>query len=251
MSGDTIQINLTIVRHGQTESNNSYVVCGQANDPLTPVGQDQARAAGAALADKKFDKVYASPLERTLNTCKAIVVQNKSLTGDEIKTNPLLMERNFGKFEKEPIINHIKLGIEAGFRGPVEFWNDFNPETVETMSEVRQRAKKFTEDVLLKEVKTNQSVLLVGHGIWIQQFLTLLYRTGKFDGVPTEDELRVMTCPNTGVTELELLYHLGKADQDQLSGQCTKIYRADHISKGPGDLNVTFAILKKMTSGEN
>ena len=69
--------------------------------------------------------------------------------------------------------------------------------------------------------------------------------------MPTEDELRVMTCPNTGVTELELLYHLGKADQDQLSGKSTKIYRADHISKGPGDLNVTFAILKKMTSGEN
>ena len=38
---------------------------------------------------------------------------------------------------------------------------------------------------------------------------------GKFDGVPTEDELRVMTCPNTGVTELELLNQLGKADQDQ------------------------------------
>ena len=65
------------VYSGQTESNNSYVVCGQANDPLTPVGQDQARAAGAALADKKFDKVYASPLERTLNTCKAIVGEIK------------------------------------------------------------------------------------------------------------------------------------------------------------------------------
>ena len=98
------------------------------------------------------------------------------------------MERNFGKFEKEPIVNHIMLGIEAGFRGPVEFWNDFNPETVETMSEVRQRAKKFTEDVLLKEVKTNQSVLLVGHGIWIQQFLTLLYRT-------------VITKPNSNLEE--------------------------------------------------
>ena len=82
-------------------------------------------------------------------------------------------------------------------------------------------------------------------------FSSTLSFQGKFDGVPSEDELRVMTCPNTGVTELELLYQLGKADQDQLSGKCTKIYRADHISKGPGDLNVTFAILKKMTSGEN
>jgi len=241
-----IQFQLTLVRHGQTESNLTFVVCGQANDPLTAEGQDQARKAGAALADQHFDLVYSSPLERTMDTARAVVDQNKSLEKDfPIQVDDLLMERSFGKFEKVPMIDHVKAAMKVGYKTAEEFWNDFTPETSETMEEVLQRSQQFfsklIEDVSSKK-KRGLSVLVAGHGIWIQEFLTYLSRTGKLMDVPSEKELRVTASPNTGITKL--LVHCD-TDGNLSGGQCTQMYKADHINKAPYNLAMMFEVVRK------
>merc|ERR1711862_493967 len=138
----------------------------------------------------------------------------------------LLMERSFGKFEKVPMIDHVKAAMKGGYKTAEEFWNDFTPETSESMEEVLHRSQQFFSK-LIKDVGAKKSkglsVLVAGHGIWIQEFLTYLSRTGMVMGVPSEKELRTLASPNPGVTKL--LFHCNM-DGTLPDGQCTQLYRA-------------------------
>ena len=59
---------LYIVRHGQSESNAGLEI----DDPaLTQTGRLQARLAGEALKNVRFDKVYVSHLKRAVQTAAA------------------------------------------------------------------------------------------------------------------------------------------------------------------------------------
>ena len=72
--GDTLRI--ALVRHGETFQNRGHVVQGQ--DPtygrLTEAGIRQAALVGEALAQRPFDVVYCSPLERAVLTMGMILV---------------------------------------------------------------------------------------------------------------------------------------------------------------------------------
>ena len=66
---------LYIVRHGQSESNAGR----ETDDPaLTETGWEQARLAGKALRDVRFDKVYTSHLTRAVQTAAAILSAQQS-----------------------------------------------------------------------------------------------------------------------------------------------------------------------------
>merc|ERR1711962_279730 len=70
---DTITFHLTLVRHGQAESNlKEGVTHGCTESPLTEMGRSQAQQVGARLRDEKFDLVYSSDLSRAYDTCLAI-----------------------------------------------------------------------------------------------------------------------------------------------------------------------------------
>ena len=72
LSGASDITELLLVRHGQQE----YDVNGPAGDlvdpPLSALGRDQARLVGAALSTEHIDAVYASPLQRALETGREI-----------------------------------------------------------------------------------------------------------------------------------------------------------------------------------
>jgi probable phosphoglycerate mutase len=55
---------LVLLRHGETEWSASGQHTGRTDLPLTTAGEEQARVAGAALADYEFQAVYTSPLLR-------------------------------------------------------------------------------------------------------------------------------------------------------------------------------------------
>jgi broad specificity phosphatase PhoE len=106
---------ITLVRHGQSASNlydaeSVYDVPqdlrGTPNHKvqLTPLGHDQSRAAGAALAERfpdGFDHVYVSPYQRTLQTADGLLAgfpaaRRARLTEDRIRRDILLREQDFG-----------------------------------------------------------------------------------------------------------------------------------------------------------
>ena len=84
---------LYMIRHGQSEGNLANVLCGWAQMPLTPKGEDDARRAGKVLEGISFDKVYCSDLIRARQTCAI------ALPGSEPEISPLLRELNVGGTE--------------------------------------------------------------------------------------------------------------------------------------------------------
>lgn len=65
-------MNLYLVRHGQTAHNRDGVSLGREDVALTPLGEQQAAAAGEALASAPLARVYTSPLQRARETAAAI-----------------------------------------------------------------------------------------------------------------------------------------------------------------------------------
>lgn len=71
--GEFIMTTIYCVRHGQSEANLAQIMQGSKIDtPLTKLGQQQALAAKAKLANVSFDAVYASPLKRAVQTANLI-----------------------------------------------------------------------------------------------------------------------------------------------------------------------------------
>ena len=84
-----------MVRHGETAWNAEGRVQGQTDVPLSPVGEAQARAVGAALAGQRFAALYASDLARVRQTAAPAA----AALGLEVRLEPRLRERHYGKFE--------------------------------------------------------------------------------------------------------------------------------------------------------
>ncbi|MEA2265082.1 MAG: hypothetical protein QOE27_665 [Solirubrobacteraceae bacterium] len=86
---------LYVIRHGQTERSAGHVYSGQADVPLTALGRDQAREAGARLAGAEIDAIISSPLSRARDTGAAIV----AATGVPMRVDDRLIEVDYGPFE--------------------------------------------------------------------------------------------------------------------------------------------------------
>ena len=86
-----------VMRHGESESNASGRFTGWWDVPLTERGVEQARVAGEKLRKIKFDRVYASDLQRARQTCEA------ALPGCEYRVDARLREINLGKLERLPV----------------------------------------------------------------------------------------------------------------------------------------------------
>lgn len=70
---------LYLVRHGATPPNliDPPVMQGAAiNEPLAPIGREQAARAAAALASRPIAAVYASPLLRAMETAQIIAAEH-------------------------------------------------------------------------------------------------------------------------------------------------------------------------------
>jgi len=63
---------LYLVRHGETTYNRDGLALGQADVPLTELGERQAAALGAKLAGERLDRILTSPLARAAITARAI-----------------------------------------------------------------------------------------------------------------------------------------------------------------------------------
>ena len=67
-----------ILRHGQTSWNTLRKLQGQTDIPLNENGILLARKTGAGLRNVPFDRVYSSPLRRSLETAR-LAVEGRNL----------------------------------------------------------------------------------------------------------------------------------------------------------------------------
>lgn len=89
---------LYFVRHGQSETNASGHIAGSTDTPLTKLGRKQAKKAGKAAKKLNIDLIVSSPLSRALETAQ-IIAKQIGYPLDQIHTNKLLMEQDYGSLE--------------------------------------------------------------------------------------------------------------------------------------------------------
>lgn len=144
---------LYLMRHGQTFFNQEGLVQGACDSPLTELGQDQARQAGAYLQGRgiRFGQLYSSTQERASDTLELVSGRTDYTRLKGIK------EWNFGLFEAQPE------RLQPKFRpGATSFEDLFVPYGGEGVDQVGERML-ITLTEAMEQVGA-EPVLAVSHG---------------------------------------------------------------------------------------
>lgn len=96
---------LYLMRHGQTVYNTQHILQGRCDSPLTDEGVAQARRAAAWLRSQEanFSCIAASPLGRAQQTLDIVVAEVPGLSTLPRIASAGFMERDYGRFEGEPV----------------------------------------------------------------------------------------------------------------------------------------------------
>lgn len=141
---------LLIVRHGQSEWNALGRWQGQADPPLTDVGENQAKKATKKLG--LFDSIVSSPLQRAKNTASII----SEITGvGPVTTEVGLMERDAGPWQ-----GLTRIEIEKGWPGFLD--SGHRPEGYESDPDLLLRIFEVLKKIS-KSSKNSDSILIVSH----------------------------------------------------------------------------------------
>lgn len=82
-----------LARHGETEWSRDLKHTGRTDIPLTEHGREEAALLRGALAGRSFSRVFSSPLERALETCRLAGL------GDVVELTDTLLEWDYGDYE--------------------------------------------------------------------------------------------------------------------------------------------------------
>lgn len=154
-----------IVRHGETESNRKGLALGRADPPLNELGMLQAKRLGEALRDEGFAAVYASPLQRALNTAERIA----EACGLSVTVDRSLIEMDVGELDGLDF-----KAVREKYPGFIERWlsSDGPGEKMpggESLVTVQERALSFLDRVTSEHAGAN--VCAVSHNFVILALL--------------------------------------------------------------------------------
>jgi len=139
---------ILLVRHGQSEWNASGRWQGQADPPLSQLGEEQAVAAARVLG--MVDAIYASDLVRAHHTAELVAAQ----LGADVVVAPNLRERSAGEWE-----GRTRVEIEEGWPGFLE--SGRRPSGYEPDDSVLERVLTALEAIAAAH---DGDVLVVTHG---------------------------------------------------------------------------------------
>lgn len=126
------------VRHGEAGHNRDQLVMGTIDSELTKEGLKQAESLRDKLKNVHFDKVYASPLQRAINTARIVTGHS------DVGTDPKLIERTFGEIEGKPIDELNKLRVKADAQGKDPWTYKLSPDT-ESDFDIYNRVIEFID----------------------------------------------------------------------------------------------------------
>lgn len=178
-----------VVRHGQDEDNAEGILNGQRDRPLTGLGREQARVVAEKLKNKDISVIYSSPLLRAAETAQTIA---RRLELPKVRSEPLLIERDFGILTGRPIRQIQTLSSRVLETDGVTYFLD--AEGAEEFPLLLARAQKVLRK--MQDQHHEESVLLVTHGD-IGKMLR-----AAFHGWNWEKGLRQPYFGNTAVLEL-------------------------------------------------
>lgn len=151
-----MSLRIYFLRHGETVYSHQGGYCGVLNPNLTPEGQAMAQAFADAYRSHPWTAIYASPMQRTLETVKPLC----DATGIALQVRDGLKEMNFGDWEGKSTEEVKTRYLDDYIRWMTEpAWN--SPTGGETAVEVASRAM-----LVVAEIEDNHQdghVLVVSH----------------------------------------------------------------------------------------
>lgn len=204
-----------LVRHGETLWNRERRLQGWAPVGLSERGRDQARALGAALADRYVvDAIDTSDLRRSRETATIVA----EAVGARVREEPGWRERDFG------VLQGVTYDAFAGEHGQYSLADageaaiSRRPERGESLADLRERVVD-TWSRLLADLGDDETRLVVAHGGPLYLVLGHLEGRGVLEAVLdhqqsncTLNEVRVEAGEPTLVRENDADVWKGRVD---------------------------------------
>ena len=174
---------LYLIRHGETENNVKGLFSGWFQAQLTEAGREQARRAGKRLQGISFDRIYASDLDRTLETARLIFPDREIIPRFDLR------EINVGTLGGRPYAEADNL---------VRHSYDFVPYGGENREQLIARIRHFLQEI---ETLPCERVAAVTHGGLVCNVLDAI--TDGYIGT------KYSTCGNCSVSVFEYIPQRG------------------------------------------
>ena len=193
-------VELTLVRHGQTDVNKRNGAQGHADNPLNATGREQAKEQAKNLMGQDFDIVISSDLSRAVETA-TIITEVIGSKAEHLKW-PELRERANGDWDGMPVLDVLEEapGIN-GYHG-TNFHHLTGPGKAETLSEFLARVESAC--LRIEHEFPGKRVLLVSHGGTTRAILTLIENRSYLQAAFQEVE----NAQGTSVTLNPLLHRI-------------------------------------------
>ncbi len=157
-----------ITRHGETKWNKERRMQGSKDSALTPKGIEDAKKLKDRLTPVTFDRIYASPLGRAVETAE-IIKGDRNL---KIEKLPDFMEMSFGAWEGRTV-EDVEEAYGDRYRN---FWQApeiHEPMGGENFDELLERVDRGLKDII-KKGKEEDICLLVVHAVVIKGIYALV-----------------------------------------------------------------------------
>jgi broad specificity phosphatase PhoE len=157
VSEPTGEFRLLLVRHGETDANREFRMQGVSDMSLNDEGRRQLARTAERLAGERIDAVYASDLDRAIESAEPIAAMH----GLAVRTDPRLREQNLGEWEGDVWFDLPKIyGQDAldAFMGDL----DYGPPGGETKREVLERFRAAVLEIGSRH--EGETICIVTHG---------------------------------------------------------------------------------------
>ncbi|MDH3499057.1 MAG: histidine phosphatase family protein [Acidimicrobiia bacterium] len=188
---------LTLIRHGQSEANAARLWQGEGDAPLTDRGRRQAKALGSRLDLGSFDRVFSSTLVRARTTA--------GLAGFEAEARQDLGEMRLGEWEGLTFdevserfpdeLAALRAGEEIRWGRTGETFEEFNGRVTAELARILAHADPRDRILIVAHGGTNNTIL--------RSFLPTDQMMFRVFGAPTNTSITEVTIDTEGAATIE------------------------------------------------
>ena len=195
-------ISLYLIRHGDSTAIGKFLSGRAAGVTLTPKGITEVTELANLLRDVRFDAMYSSPMERTLDTARML----RHLCSNEIETEPAINEVDFGDWTG---MTFDQLDHNPAWKQWFTKRSSAHAPGGETVKAVQERAVKFLQ--ALENRHPSGRIAVISHGDVIRAALCHVLETSL-------DSIDHFDVDTASVTLVEMGQGFGRVRYLNLTG---------------------------------
>jgi len=151
-----------LLRHGESQWNLENRFTGWIDVPLSPRGEEEARAAGEKLKSFKFYRAFTSVLKRAIDTLTIVldVIGQKSIP---IEYDQALNERHYGDLQG---LNKAETAKKYG-EAQVKIWRrsyEVQPPHGESLKDTAARVLPYWHKNIIPHILKGENIIISAHG---------------------------------------------------------------------------------------